>query len=149
MVVVGLAFAILIVVSLVVVANLPKPQIFADHTYFDFGKVPQTKSSHTFTFMNSGTGDLIINRIWTSCGCTTAKVVINGLSSPEFGMPGHGGYEGPWEATLRPGEIAELVVYYDAPSMPDIYIGERHVFVDSNDPATPELQFTIMVEEIP
>lgn len=132
-----------------VMASLPRPHIQADHAYYDLGNVPQTKVSHTFTFTNDGGADLAIKRIWTSCGCTTAKLILNGIESPEFGMPGHGGSVGPWEAKLRPGETASLKVFYDAPSMPDIYVGERYVYVDSDDPTQPEYQFTIAVQEVP
>ena len=149
----ALISAIIIVIILtaayLVNATRPRAQINADHTYYDFGVVPQIKTSHTFSFSNVGGGDLTVKRIWTSCGCTSAKLVLNGVESPEFGMPGHGGYTGPWEAKLRPGETASLIVYYDAPSMPDLYVGERYVYVDSDDPAQPEFQFTIAVQEVP
>jgi len=149
------ALIVLIVVVAVAAASYaivnsgPKPKLYADHAFFDLGKVPQTRTSHTFTFSNTGGGDLKITRIWTSCGCTTAKLLVGGVESPEFGMPGHGGYAGPWEATMAPGQPASLVVYYDSTNMPDYYVGERYVFIDSNDPSQSEFQFTISVEEIP
>jgi len=130
-------------------ALTPKPSLYADHSKYDLGKVGQRKYSHTFTFTNEGSGDLTVDRIWTSCGCTTAKVVLFGIESPEFGMPGHGGSTGPWEAKLKRGDTASLVVYYDSTEMPDLYHGDRYVFVDSNDPVNPEFQFTITVEEVP
>ena len=147
--VLGVVFIAILAAVYLVVANRARGQIYADHNYYNFGMVQQTKTSHTFTFSNSGNADLTIERIWTSCGCTTAKLVLNGVESPEFGMPGHGGYSGPWEAKMRPGDSATLVTYYDATNMPDLYTGERYVYVDSDDPANSEYQFTIAVQEVP
>jgi len=144
-----IVFAVIVGTYYAYTALKPKPRLYTDHNFYDLGNVPQSKISHLFTFSNTGSGDLTVTRIWTSCGCTTAKMELNGIASPEFGMPGHGGYSGPWQATLRPGETASLVVYYDSVSMPDLYMGERYVFVDSDDPSTPEYQFTIYVKEVP
>lgn len=138
-----------VTIAFALTASAPKPSLYADHAYFDFKQVGQQKYSHTFTFTNGANGDLVVNRIWTSCGCTTAKLVLFGIESPEFGMPGHGGSSGPWEVKLKQGDTASLVVYYDSTQMPDLYAGDRYVFVDSNDPASPEFQFTIHVTEVP
>ncbi len=145
----GSIVVVVLAAAYFVMASRPRPQIQTDHSYYDLGIVPQIKTSHTFSFTNGGGGDLSVKRIWTSCGCTTAKLVLNGIESPEFGMPGHGGYSGPWEAKLRPGETADLIVYYDAPIMSDIFVGERYVYIDTDDPAQPEFQFTIAVQEVP
>ncbi len=146
---IGIVLAVIVGVFYAYTASKPKPRLYADHSYYDLGTVPQTKISHIFTFSNTGAGDLTVTRIWTSCGCTTAKLELNGIASPEFGMPGHGGYSGPWSASMKPSETANLIVYYDSTSMPDLYVGQRDVFVDSDDPSTPEYQFTISVHEVP
>ena len=40
---------------------------------FDFGKIYEKdgNATHVFEFVNKGDGPLVINRVQTSCGCTT------------------------------------------------------------------------------
>ena len=43
-------------------------------TEFDFGKIPQNKPVyHTFEFVNTGSKELKIENVQTSCGCTTPE----------------------------------------------------------------------------
>src|SRR5271155_3449117 len=52
--------------------NQPKIQLI-DPTY-DFGSVMSGPAiSHTFKVKNTGGGDLLIDRVQTSCGCTAAE----------------------------------------------------------------------------
>jgi len=118
-------------------------RFFADHTYYDLGKVPQSTVEHTFSFENRGEGTLAIFGAWTSCGCTSARVVIGGSSSPVFGMHDNP----PWEGRLVAGATATLVVQYDALAHPDLYVGDRSVFVKTNDGSAAEIEFRIHVDE--
>ncbi|MDD4149542.1 MAG: DUF1573 domain-containing protein [Bacteroidales bacterium] len=56
------------------------PKIEFDDTQFDFGTIKQgEKSTHNYSFKNSGKSDLIIRKIKASCGCTATnpeKMVI-------------------------------------------------------------------------
>ena len=111
--------------------------------YYDFGSVPQSVVEHTFTLTNAGEGDLSILSVWTSCGCTSAHFVIGGVQSPHFGM-----HDNPaWTGRVAPGASASLVVLYDATAHPDLFVGERSVFVRTNDPGNPEFEFKIRVNE--
>jgi hypothetical protein len=49
------------------------PALKFDRTIHDFGKVPEKleKVTTEFSFTNTGNAPLIINRVQTSCGCTT------------------------------------------------------------------------------
>ena len=128
------------------VATLPAGglgRLSASHDYYDFGSVPQSVVEHAFTLTNAGEGDLSILGVWTSCGCTSAHVVIAGVQSPHFGM-----HDNPaWTGKVAPGASASLVVLYDAIEHPDFYVGERSVFVRTDDPGNPEFEFRIRVNE--
>jgi len=72
----------------------------AEETAFDFGMVPMYggKVKHNFTLKNDGQGPVKISKIYTSCMCTEAMLVISksskrpaSLKAGPFGMPGHGG----------------------------------------------------------
>jgi len=96
-----------------------------------------------FPFTNTGDEGLTILAVWTSCGCTSAHLVIGGVESPHFGM-----HDNPaWTGRLAPGASATLVVLYDANEHPDLYVGERSVFVRTDDPGNPEFEFRIRVAE--
>lgn len=46
------------------------PQITISEEEWDFGKVkPGTQTQHKFIITNKGTEDLLIERVWASCGC--------------------------------------------------------------------------------
>lgn len=51
------------------------PEITFDKKECDFGKVSQGDNVvHSFTFSNTGKSDLLIERVKSSCGCTTALI---------------------------------------------------------------------------
>ena len=94
----------------------------------DFGRIPkQPDVAHVFSVQNTGTADLKIWNLVTSCGCTTAK-----LSS----------------SIIPPGQRADLTVTFD----PDFHVtqGEvvRLVWFATNDPTQPwaEVRFTANVQ---
>lgn len=82
---------------------------------YDWGEIKAVDglAKAKFTLKNSGSENLKIENITTSCGCTTAKVIKDGQESPEFGMPGHGLQPKFWSLILKPGETAELEAIFD------------------------------------
>jgi len=100
-------------------ANQPKIQVL-DPVY-DFGTVlsgPPVK--HTFKVKNVGGGELIIDHVQTSCGCTAAE---------------------PSKKRLKAGEQAEIAVTFDTRYQKGH--SERTITVFSNDPRKPDLAMTI------
>lgn len=50
------------------------PVLSFDEMSYNFGDIKQgDKVSHTFTFTNTGSAPLLINRVQTTCGCTVPK----------------------------------------------------------------------------
>ncbi|MEE8402466.1 MAG: DUF1573 domain-containing protein [Candidatus Hydrothermarchaeaceae archaeon] len=104
------------------------PRIFAPVKKHDLGIVPQYGgvATHNFTIENTGKEALEIGTITTSCACTSAKID---------------------KKTISPGDKAVLTVIFD----PDVHAEplerfSRTIFIESNDPATPELQLRIFVD---
>jgi len=115
-----------------------RPQIVVEPTVYDFGQVSQAKGvvSTLLTLRNEGKVTLVINKMSTSCGCTSASIVYKGIEGPKFTMPGHG-KENPtdWSVSIAPGDKANIKIYYD-PNMHGDIRGPitRMVSIFSNDP---------------
>jgi hypothetical protein len=70
-----------------------QPKIELLNPVYDFGSVLQGQQvNHSFKIKNSGRGDLVINKVQTSCGCTVAE---------------------PTKKRLKQGEDAEIGVMFD------------------------------------
>jgi hypothetical protein len=102
------------------------PRVVFDETVYDFGVVEQgVPVSHVFGFANRGTGDLLIEQVQTSCGCTATV-----LSSEVIGPGGRG-------------EIRALL---DTSG----FFGEkaRTVMVHTNDPRRPVVTLSLQGEVV-
>lgn len=108
--------------------NYNKPFAETHNDTYDFGKIRKEDGivSTTFEIENHGKELLVLGDISTSCGCTSASV-----ASTKLGF----------------NEETELTVYFD-PNFHEEPEGEftRSVFVKTNDPDSPEMQFDIHVE---
>ena len=105
-----------------VLAQAPKkedlsgtPQITTENARYDFGDISMSKGKvkQNFTIKNTGTRDLTISDITTSCMCTTALLEVDGKRGPSFGMPGHGSKPLFWSETIAPGSEGVLEVTFD------------------------------------
>ncbi len=104
---------------------------------YNFGTVSQAKGTVNaeVTITNKGASDLIINNIDTSCGCTSASIIYNGVEGPKFSMSMHGTNPKNWKQVIPPGKTAKLKVDYN----PNVHRNlrgavTRSVFIFSNDP---------------
>lgn len=135
-------------------ANAPKdaPKIATNETKKDLGIVRQTNGTVTteFTIKNEGKSDLFINKLSSSCGCTSASLVYQGQEGPRFYMAGHGHDEPDpsWQEAIAPGDEATIKVYYD-PTVHQDLVGPvtRTVSVHSNDPVDFETKLTITLDQ--
>src|SRR3989344_3147780 len=64
----------------------------AKESSFDFGTISMAKGkvSHSFAVKNSGAGPVTIEKMYTSCMCTTAVLMKDGRKFGPYGMAGHG-----------------------------------------------------------
>jgi hypothetical protein len=107
-----------------VAAPAPAPKLQFDKTVYDFGPTALVDSvTGTFTFQNTGEGDLKIQKPQPSCGCTVASV------KPDL---------------LKPGEKGELVFTVRVAGQRGAL--EKHITVPSNDPQAGRVSLSIKVE---
>ena len=135
-------------------ANAPKdaPKITTSETKKDLGTVRLSKGVVTteFVIKNEGKSDLVIDKLSSSCGCTSASLVYQGTEGPQFYMAGHG-QKAPdpnWKIAIAPGDEAKVKVYYDPAVHPDLTgPATREVSVHSNDPVDFETKLTITLDQ--
>lgn len=137
------------------VGQAPKnrPIIVLEPTLYDMGDISQTQEIAVASFVvrNQGKEDLVINKLETSCGCTSASIVYQGEEGPKFNMPGHGINEeiGDWQASIAPNKEAELKVYYD-PNFHGEFRGAatREIHIFSNDPIDFETKVSVELNQV-
>lgn len=115
----------------------------------DFGTISMAAGnvSTTYRIKNEGAAPLTIDRIFTSCMCTTATLITaSGRKQGPFGMPGHGPLKAV-NAQLAPGEVALLELVFDPAAHGPSGVGriERIVTVNSKGAPPLELGMVAMV----
>ncbi len=134
-------------------APADRPIIAINSTSHDFGDVSQQKGVVTISFAikNEGKSDLVIDKLESSCGCTSASVIYREKEGPKFTMPGHETDEKTegWQVVISPEEKAQLKVYYD-PDVHQDFRGEatRTVSIFSNDPVDFEKKVSIELNQV-
>lgn len=99
-----------------------QPKIEAPELLYDFGDVQEGNIvKHEFVVKNTGDDVLEIKRVRASCGCTAAK---------------------PEKNRLAPGESTTIMVEFNSEDRGGIQ--RKHIYVNSNDPETPELRLSFM-----
>lgn len=105
-------------------------QISFDTDTYDFGQIEKLGGTVTtdFTFTNTGTEDLVLGDITTSCSCTSATVSAT---------------------TIAPNEKGIVTVVFD-PNFHEEPQGKftRTVFIPTNDANMPEAEVSVSVEII-
>lgn len=108
-----------------------------DPTGYNFGDVSVRGGvvKTVMTIKNEGGSELVINDMDSSCGCTSATITKDGLEGPVFGMKMHGTNPVGWSETVKPGETAQLNIYYNPMVHPDMRGPvTRAISLYSNDP---------------
>lgn len=107
----------------------------AEETSFDFGKISMAEGdvAHKFKIKNSGAETVAINKIYTSCMCTAAKLEVGGEQWGPFGMPGHG-FTPKLNIKLAPGEKSEVETIFDPAAHGPAGVGmiERVIYLDTD-----------------
>lgn len=115
---------------------------------YSFGQVSQSQGIAKGELMltNTGKSDLVIKSMLSSCGCTSASLVVNGVEGPKFGM-----HNNPtdWSAAILPGETAKLRIYYDPNKHPELKGPvTRTITIYSNAHRSPH-KLTIHANQVP
>jgi len=130
----NIIFFIIIVIivvtgSIVIYGNISSksgrsPQITISEEEWDFGLVKsEEKPTHVFTIKNKGNEDLVIERVWASCGCVQTSISTN---------------------RILPGKSAEIKATFNTVG----YEGklEKLIYIKSNDPEQPEKKIKLRVD---
>ncbi|MFH1534190.1 MAG: DUF1573 domain-containing protein [Nitrospirota bacterium] len=105
-------------------AEISAIQIFPNS--YDFGDIDQEDGtvSTTFSVTNVSEGEIKINRLSTSCGCTTAEMDLSDMG---------------------PGESREMIVEFDPMVHPDQFgLIERGVYLQTSDSVMPEIEIDLV-----
>lgn len=114
------AFYIFVLMSNIILAQFNQPKIEAIKGFHDFGTVVEGQVVSTnFEIINNGSGDLKIERVNASCGCTAAV---------------------PTKNVLKPGEKTNIKVDFNSSGR--FGPQEKFVYVMSNDPINKELKLS-------
>ena len=108
----------------------------SDKSSHDFGTISMKdgKVKTIFKVKNSTAEAITLTKLYTTCMCTEAKLMVNGVSEGPFGMPGHGSVP-TFLQKLEPNQEAEVEVEYDPNAHGPSGVGriERQVIVEGND----------------
>lgn len=138
--------------ELVESAPADRPIIVLNQESYDLGDVSQAKGviAVSFEIKNIGEKDLVINKMDSSCGCTSASIIFQGVEGPRFAMAGHGIVNPTdWQVAIPPNQTAELKIYYDPTVHPDLRGAvTREIRIFSNDPIDFEKKAIIELNQV-
>ena len=101
----------------------PSPQITFTRTLLDLGEVgPGTETTCSFSFTNTGSGNLTVQPPRASCGCVAGRMT---------------------KTTFSPGESGAVEITFTAPATARNKVVERSIMVPSNDPTAPVTQLHV------
>ena len=125
------------------------PKIEINPQEYDAGTVSMTEGmvKYTHEIKNNGEGDLEIDRIWTSCMCTTARLKVGDEISFEFGMHSNPAF---WSQKIVPGEMGYLEVTFDQSFHGLQGTGPvvRIVYLSTNDPQNKKAEVRLIANVI-
>ncbi len=128
----------------------PPPELQITPMEHDADTVSIADGDVTFTYEieNNGKGDLKIDRIWTTCGCTEARLKVGERTSQKFGMHDSAPF---WSQTISPGEKGFLEVVFDPGFHGPGGTGPvtRAVYLSTNDPLNKEARVLLSANVIP
>lgn len=130
--------------------NYANAVLTAGHYEYDFGTISMAngKVRHSYPLKNEGSEALNMDKIWTSCMCTTAEIKTqDGKIYGPFGMAGHGGNTSA-DIDIAPGQEFELTIEFDPNAHGPEATGpiQRVVYVKTNTSKEPlGLSFTANV----
>mgnify|MGYP001591923414 CR=1 FL=1 len=115
---------------------------------YDFGSISMAagKVKHTFKIKNTSAEAVTIGKMYTSCMCTTASLMMGGKQFGPVGMPGHGAIP-KINQTINPNEEAAVEVVFDPAAHGPAGVGriQRTVTLENNSGKPVELSFAAVV----
>jgi hypothetical protein len=125
------------------------PKIEINPSEYDAGTVSMVEGlvKYTYEIKNTGEGDLKIDRIWTSCMCTTARLRVEDKESGEFGMHTSSTF---WSQKIAPGQTGFLEVTFDPAFHGPQGVGKivRAVYLSTNDPQNQKAEVKLISDVV-
>ncbi|MBI2590851.1 MAG: DUF1573 domain-containing protein [Candidatus Blackburnbacteria bacterium] len=122
------------------IGKVENAKIGIPETKFSFGDIPYSGSpvKHSFKIKNTGTSDITIGNLTTSCMCTKTYFQNGQEKSPEMVM----GARSAWTGKLFPGQEGEVVAIFDPAYHGPQGVGpiSRVVSFETNDPSRPTVE---------
>lgn len=116
---------------------------------FDFGDISMAAGpvTHRFMVQNTGADPVTINKMYTSCMCTTSVLQKGDKKFGPYGMPGHG-FIPKMNAQVDPGEDVLVDVTFDPAAHGPAGVGSisRVVILENNAGENVELQISANVK---
>lgn len=105
----------------------------APEKFFDFGAISMKNGTvtHEFLVKNPEETPVTLSKLYTSCMCTTARIMRGEKEIGPYGMPGHG-FVPTFSEELKSGEEARVAVIFDPAAHGPSGIGaiEREVYIE-------------------
>lgn len=115
---------------------------------YDFGTISIAAGtvSHIFKIKNTSEKAVTINKMYTSCMCTTATLLLSGKEFGPVGMLGHGAIP-KIDQTINPREEGKVEVIFDPAAHGPAGVGriQRAVTIENSTGRPVELLFTAIV----
>ena len=124
--------------------NKMKSQLITPEKLYDFGTISMKNGivNHIFKITNSSKKDIYMNKIYTSCVCTTVYIEnVNGEKGP-FGMEGMG-YLLSANEVIKAGKSRNIKVVYDPNAHGPAGVGLIDRFIMITDDSSNTLQLEI------
>ncbi len=146
--IIGITIAILILAAIIWIArptsqndsaispaSISNGTLVAEEVSFDFGAISMATGEveHSFKIKNASAKPIIIEKIYTSCMCTTATLVKNDKKFGPYGMPGHG-FIPKINEPINPNEEATIEIVFDPAAHGPAGIGPtiRLVYIENS-----------------
>ncbi|MEK7610352.1 MAG: DUF1573 domain-containing protein [Patescibacteria group bacterium] len=115
---------------------------------YNFGTISMAAGmvKHVFSIKNTSPTVVTINKMYTSCMCTTAELTVDGKKIGPYGMPGHGAIP-KIDENLAPGDEALIEVVFDPAAHGPAGVGriQRVVTIENSTGRPVELGFSALV----
>lgn len=128
-------------------------ELVSSEKSFDLGTVSMAKGkvSHSFKVKNTGNMPVRIGKVYTSCMCTSATLVIGALRKGPFGMTGMGGPIPAVSETVAPGKELTIEVTVDPAAHGPQGTGpaKKAIYIETDSAINPTLKLGIDINVIP
>ncbi|MFN7088885.1 MAG: DUF1573 domain-containing protein [Candidatus Paceibacteria bacterium] len=123
-------------------------ELIVEETAFDFGQISMAKGKvkHEFKLKNKGNTPVAITKLYTSCMCTTASLIIEKSRRGPFGMLGHG-FIPKFKEVIESGQEFSVEVVFDPAAHGPAGVGkvERAIYLEQESGERLELIITATV----